>query len=74
VVALEEQGESGDVILVWVRQDQGVDASVPRRDAAVEGDEQAVGVRTAVDQQPTAARALDKDRVALSDIEDRDAR
>jgi len=74
VVALEEQGESGDVILVWVRQDQGVDASVPRRDAAVERDEEPVGIGTSVDQQPTAARALDEDRVALSDIEDRHAR
>ena len=74
VVALEEQRESGDVILVRVGQDQGVDASIPRRDAAIERDQQPVGIRTTVDQQSAAARALDEDRVALSDVEDRDAR
>ena len=74
VVALEEQRESGDVILVRVGQDQGVDPPIPRRDAAVERDQQPVGVRTTVDQQSAAARALDEDRVALSDVEDRDAR
>ncbi len=74
VVALEEQGESRDMILVRVRQDQGVDASVPRRDAAVEGDEEPVRIGTSVDQQSTTARAFDEDRVALSDIEDRHAR
>jgi hypothetical protein len=74
VVTLEQQGEPGHVILVRVGQDQGVDPAIPRRDAAVEGDQQPVGIRTTVDQQPTAMRALDEDRVALSDIEDRDAR
>jgi hypothetical protein len=74
VVALEKQGKTGDVILVRVGQDQCVDASVPWRDAAVERDEQAVGIGAAIDQEPTAARALDEDRIALSDIEDRHAR
>ena len=74
VVALEKQSKTGDMILVRVRQDQRVDAPVPRRDPAVEGDEQSVRIRPSVDQEPTAARALDEDRIALSDIEDRDAR
>ena len=74
VIALEKQGKTGDMILVRVRQDQRVDASIPWRDAAVERDEQAIGIGPAVDQQPTAARALDEDRVALSDVEDRHAR
>ena len=74
MISLEEQGKAGDVILVRMRQDQRVDASIPWRDAAVERDEQAVGIRPAVDQQPTAVRALDEDGVALSDVEDRHAR
>ena len=74
VVAREEQGESGDVIFVWVGQDKCIDASVPRRDAAVERDEEPIRIGTSVNQQPTAARPLDEDRVALADVEDRHAR
>ncbi len=74
VVALEEQRESGHVILVRVGQDQGVDPPIPRRDAAVERDQQPVGIRTTVDEQPATVRALDEDRVALPDVEDRNAR
>jgi hypothetical protein len=74
VIPLEEQCEAGHVILVGVGQDQRVDPSIPRRDVAVERDEQPVGIGSAVDEQSATARALDEDRVALSDIEDRDAR
>ena len=71
-VALEQQRQTGDVVLVRVRQDDRVDPPVPRRDPPVERDEQPVGIGAAVDEQPPAARALDEDRVALPDIEDRD--
>ena len=74
LVALEQQGETGDVILVRVAEDDGVDPSVPRRDPGVEGDEQAARIRTTVDEQAAAARALDEDRVALADVEDGDPR
>jgi len=73
VVALEEQGEPGHVILVGVRQDHRVDPAIPRRNAPVEGDEEPVGIGSAIDQQSTAVRTLDEDRVALPDIEDRNA-
>ena len=69
-IALEEQGEPGDVVLVRMGQDDRVDPPVPRRDPLVERDEQPVRIRPAVDQQSAAARALDEDRVALADIED----
>ena len=60
------------MVLVRVGQDHGVDPPVPRRDPLVEHDEQPVRVGSAVDEQPTAAGALDEDRVALADVEDRD--
>jgi hypothetical protein len=74
VVALEEQRQSGHVIFVGVGQDHRVDPAIPRREATVQCDEQPIGIGSAIDQQSTAVRALDEDRVALSDVEDRDAR
>ena len=71
-VRLDEARQPTRVILVGMAQDQDVDASVPRRDARIELEDQAVGIGTPVDQHPGAAIALDKDRVALSDVEDRD--
>ena len=54
------------MVLVRVGQDDDVDPAVPRREAPIERDEQPVRVRSAVDEQPAAARALDEDRVALA--------
>jgi hypothetical protein len=71
-VAVEEQRQTGDMILVRMGQDDGVDASVPRRDAPVELDEQPVRVRPAIDQETPAAAPLDEDGVSLPDIEHRD--
>ena len=59
------------MILVRVGEDEQVDPAIPRRQSRVERDEQPVRVRPAVDQQATAATALDEDRVALADVEDR---
>ena len=50
----------------------GVEPPIPRRDPPIELDQEAIGIRPAVDEQSAAARALDQDRVALADIEDRD--
>ena len=68
-VALEEQRESGDVILVRVRQQQQVDAAVPRRETAVERRDQSFRIRSAVDEHAGSARPLHEDGVTLSDIE-----
>ena len=74
VVALQEEGEPGDVILVRMREDHGIDPAIPRRDAAIECDQQSVRIRTAIDEESPAARALDEDGIALADIEDRHPR
>ena len=71
-VALEQERQAGDMVLVRMAQDDRVDAAVPRRDPAIERHEQAVGIGSAVDEQAAAARALDQDRIALPDVEDRD--
>ena len=73
-VSIEEQRETGDMIFVRMAQDQRVDTPVPWRDALVQLDEQSVGIRAAVDEQPTATRAFDQDRVALADVQHRHAR
>ena len=46
--------------------------AVPRRQPPVELDEEPVRIRAAVDEHPSAAAALDEDRVALADVENRD--
>ena len=51
-----------------------VDPPIPGREALVERHEQPIRVGPAVDEQAAAARALDEDRVALADVEDRDPR
>jgi hypothetical protein len=71
-VALEEQGEARDVVFVRMAEDDDVDAAIPRRDPTIQGDQQAVGIGPAVDQQTPSARSLDQDRIALADVEDRD--
>jgi hypothetical protein len=67
-VPVEEQREPGDVILVRMGEHDRVQPSVPRRHAPVELDEEALGVRAAVDEDPPAGGTLDEDRVALPDI------
>jgi hypothetical protein len=74
LVALEQQRETGDVVLVRMAEDDGVDPPVPGRDAGVEDDHQAVRIGAAVDEQTASARTLDEDGVALADVEDRDPR
>ena len=54
-------------------QHDGVNSAVPRRDVLVERDEQPVGIRTTVDEQAAAARALDEDGVTLAHVEDGDS-
>jgi hypothetical protein len=74
LIPIEQPGEAGHVVLVRVREDHAIDAPVPRRDSLVEHDEQAARIWAAIDEEPTAARALDEDRVALSDVEHAHAR
>ena len=54
-VAVEEQRQAGDVVLVRVAEDDRIDPPVPRWDPMVEVDEEAVGVRAAIDEQAAAA-------------------
>ena len=55
-------------------QDEDVDPAVPRRQPPIELDEEPVRIGSAVDEHPAASTALDEDRVALADVEDRDPR
>jgi hypothetical protein len=71
-IAIEQQGQPGNMVLVGMREDDRVQPPVPRGDASVELDEEAVRIRPAVDQESTAVGSLDEDRVALTDVEDRD--
>jgi hypothetical protein len=68
-VSLDQQRETGDVVFVRVREHDEVDPAVPRRDPRVEGHEEPIRVRSAVHEQPATPRGLDKDRVALADVE-----
>jgi hypothetical protein len=54
VVPVQQQRQSGDMILVGVGEDDGVDPTVPRRESTVERHEQPTGIRTAIDEQATA--------------------
>lgn len=74
VVSLKEQREAGHVILVWMRQDHRVDATVPRRYPTVEGQQESIRVRPAIDQQPSSTGSFDKDCVTLANVQDRHAR
>ncbi len=74
LVALEQQRETGDVILVGVAEDDGVDPPVPRRDPGIQDDHQAARIGATVDEEAAAARAFDEDGVALSDVQDGDPR
>ncbi len=57
------------MILVRMRHDNDVDPAVPRRDSPVEGDQQPVRVRAAVDEQAPASGRLHEDGIALADVE-----
>lgn len=74
LVPREEERQSSDMILVRMRQDHGVDAPIPGRDAAVERDDQTIRIRSAVDEEAATTRALDEDRIALPHVEDRHPR
>jgi hypothetical protein len=74
VVAVQQQREAGDVILVRVGEDDRVDPTVPGRDVLVEHNQQPIGIRTAIDQQTRTTRPFDQDAVALPDVEDRHPR
>jgi hypothetical protein len=51
-VGLDQPGQAAGVVLVRVAQDQDVDPPIPGRDPGVELDDQALGIGSAVDQQP----------------------
>ncbi len=65
----QEQGRPAHVVLVGVRQHEQIQPPIPWRDPLIELSQQAVGIGTGVDQDPSAGRSLEQDRVALADIE-----
>jgi hypothetical protein len=71
-VAVDEPGQTASVILVRMAQDQDVDSPIPWWDSRVELEDQTIWIGTPVDQHPGTAIALDEDRIALADVEDRD--
>jgi hypothetical protein len=68
-VALQHRGQAGNMIVVGVGQDDRVQAPVPGRDVAVQFGDERGAVGAAVHQDPTAAIALDQDRVALPHVQ-----
>ena len=70
-VALQEQRQAGDMILVRVGEHHEIESSVPRRQSFIEDDEESIGIGAAVDQHAAAGVPLDQDGIALSDVEDR---
>ena len=70
-ISLQQDGQAGHVILVRMGQHDEVDAPIPRRQAFVEHDQQAIRVGATVDEHPGPGVALDQDGISLPDIEDR---
>ena len=68
-VARQEETQAGDVVVVRVSQDQGINASIPGRQPLVERDEESVRIGAAIDQESAPAGTLDQNRVALPDVE-----
>ncbi len=73
-IALQDADQARHVVLVRVREHDEVDPAVPGRDLRVQLHEQAVRVRSTVDQQAAAVPALDQDGVALPYVQDDEAR
>jgi hypothetical protein len=71
-VAVERLHQAGDMIVVGVGQDDGVQAPIPGRDVAVQGGHERRPVWPAVHQDAPAAIALDEDGIALPYVEDDD--
>ena len=71
-VPIEQCRKAGDVVLVRMTEHDEVDPAVPRRKLAIEGDQEAVGIGSAVNEHAATAVALEQDRVALADIHNRD--
>jgi hypothetical protein len=69
-VAIEQQRQSADVVLVRMGDDHQVEPPVPRRQPLVEEGEQAVRVGSGVDEDPAAGWSLEQDRVTLTHVED----
>ena len=61
----EERGEPRGMVFVWMGQHDDVDPAVPRRKPFPEGDQQAAGIRTPIDEHATPLPALDEDGVPL---------
>jgi len=68
VVATEHREQAGAVVSVRMREDDGVDAALPGREAPAEQGEQAPGIRAAVDEHD-GTRMLEQEGIALAHVE-----
>jgi hypothetical protein len=68
-VALEQESQAGDMILVRMADDDDIHPAVPWRQPFVERHDQAVRIRAGIEQHARAPPALDQDGVALADVE-----
>ncbi len=73
-IAGENGGEAGRVVVVRVREDDEVEAAVPRRQPGVEDGTQAAWIRPAIDEDPGIVGGSDQDRVALAHVEHDDVK
>ena len=67
--ALENLQQAGDVVLVWMAQDEQVDASREEGQVRAQPPQRELRVRAAIHKHGCAARSLDQNGVALADIE-----
>jgi hypothetical protein len=70
-VAPHQTGQPAVVIFVGVTEEDDVEAAIPRREAAVEAFEEAVGVGSAVDEETPTVGSFQEDGISLADVEDR---
>ncbi len=73
-IPFEEEREARHVVLVGVGQHDKIEPPVPRREPRVERHQEAVRIRTAVDEEAAAPPRLHEDRIPLADVEDDDVR
>lgn len=60
-IALEQEPQTADVVLVRMSEHDKIDASVPGRNACVEAGQLEVGIGTCVDEHPAALWAFEED-------------
>ncbi|HUF05953.1 MAG TPA: hypothetical protein VMP86_01045, partial [Candidatus Binatia bacterium] len=67
----EHLDEAGDVILVWMAEDEQVDTTCEEGQVLAHAAQRELWVWTAIHEHRRAAGGLHEDRVALPDVHDR---